>query len=221
MRLVHAAYEPAGPGPHPTVVALHGWGANALDLLALAPHFDGGAFLMLCPQGPLDVPMEPGMRGYGWFPLSAGGPPAGAALEAGYAALDAFLTEASGRYPIAAGKLALLGYSQGGVMAYALALRQRPRFAAVAALSTWLMPGPVTAPGQSPDLDRLPVLVQHGSADPLIAVERGREAVEQLRGWHADVVYREYEMGHEISGASLRDLAAFFHRQLVSPLVGV
>ena len=37
MHLLHTAYEPAGDGPHPTIVALHGWGANGMDLLALAP----------------------------------------------------------------------------------------------------------------------------------------------------------------------------------------
>ena len=36
--LLHTVYEPAGDGPHPTVVALHGWGANGMDLLGLAPY---------------------------------------------------------------------------------------------------------------------------------------------------------------------------------------
>ncbi len=221
MRLVHAVYEPAGPGPQPTVVALHGWGASALDLLGLAPHLDGGAFLVLCPQGPVDVPVAPGVRGYGWFPLSMGAPPDQAAFAHGYEALDEFLDEAARCYPVAPGRLALLGFSQGGVMAYSLALRRRHRFAAVAALSTWLVPGLVTEGIGSPDLERLPVLVQHGTDDPLIAVARGREAVEQLRAWNADVVYREYGMGHEISPVSLHDLTGFLHRHLVTPLVGV
>ena len=221
MRLVHALHEPAGDGPHPTVLALHGWGANALDLLGLAPHLDGGAYLVLCPQGPVEVPVGPGMHGYGWFPISMGAPPDRAAFEEGYSALDAFLGEALQRYPIAPGKLALLGFSQGGVMAYALALRQHPRFAAVAALSTWLVPGLLGTSDAEPALDHLPVLVQHGTSDPLIPAERGREAVEQLRRWNADVVYREYEMGHEISAASLRDLGEFLHTRLVSPIVRV
>jgi len=221
MRLVHAVHEPAGEGPHATVVALHGWGASALDLLALAPHLDAGEFLVLCPQGPVAVPIAPGVSGYGWFPLSLGGPPDARAFEDGYAAIDTFLGDAARRYPIARGKLALLGFSQGGVMAYALALRQPQRFAAVAALSTWLVPGLVDGAAPLPALDDLPVLVQHGASDPVIAAERGREAVEQLRACRADVTYREYEMGHEISTASLRDLGEFLHRRLVSSIVSV
>jgi phospholipase/carboxylesterase len=221
MRLVHAVHEPAGSGPHPTVLALHGWGASALDLLGLAPHLAGGAFLVLCPQGPMEVTMGPGLRGYGWFPITMGAPPARGAFEAGYDALDGFLADAMQRYPIAPAKLAVLGFSQGGVMAYALALRQRQRFAAVAALSTWLVPGLLAPTDAVPDLGNLPVLLQHGANDPMIQVARGREAVEQLRRWKADVTYREYDMGHEISAASLRDLGQFLHAQLVSPIVRV
>ena len=43
MQLVHTVYEPAGDGPHPAIVALHGWGANAMDLLGLAPYLVNGS----------------------------------------------------------------------------------------------------------------------------------------------------------------------------------
>src|ERR1043166_8667894 len=75
MQLVHTIFEPAGEGPHPTILAFHGWGANAQDLLGLAPYLAGGRFLVICPQGPLEVPLGPHAMGYGWFPLTMGRPP--------------------------------------------------------------------------------------------------------------------------------------------------
>ncbi|HEX2385639.1 MAG TPA: hypothetical protein VHL99_03700, partial [Candidatus Binatia bacterium] len=69
MQLAHTIFEPAGDGPHPTILALHGWGASAQDLLGLAPHLAGGRLLVICPQGPLEVPLGPQSIGYGWFPL--------------------------------------------------------------------------------------------------------------------------------------------------------
>jgi phospholipase/carboxylesterase len=168
MDLIHAAYEPEGAGPHPTVIALHGWGANALDLLGLAPHLCDGKLLVLCPQGPLDVPIGPGMNGYGWFPITMGAPPDPAAFARAVDALDAFLAAAQRRYPINPDRLAVLGFSQGGAMAYALALRHGRALAAVAALSTWYAPG-LSAMG-SASLAGLPVLVQHGTRDELIDV---------------------------------------------------
>ena len=74
MNLMHAAHVPAGDGPFPTILALHGWGASAHDLLGLAPYLHGGEALVLCPQGPVAVPIGPGINGWGWFPLTGGGP---------------------------------------------------------------------------------------------------------------------------------------------------
>ena len=75
MNLIHTIYQPLGEGPFPTILTLHGRGANAMDLLGLAPLLCGGKFLMICPQGPLETPIGPGMTGFAWYPMSMGGPP--------------------------------------------------------------------------------------------------------------------------------------------------
>lgn len=75
MELIHTLYEPAGKGPHPTILTLHGRGASAFDLLSLAPYLCGGRFLIICPQGPLETPIGPEATGYAWYPMSMGGPP--------------------------------------------------------------------------------------------------------------------------------------------------
>ena len=72
MDLLYTAHVPAGDGPHPTLLLLHGWGASAHDLIGLAPVLHGGRTLVLCPQGPLAFQAGPGMLGYGWFPLVPG-----------------------------------------------------------------------------------------------------------------------------------------------------
>src|SRR6266478_164840 len=137
MNLLHTVYEPAGDGPHPTIIALHGWGASGMDLLGLAPYLAGGRFLVLCPQGRIEVPLGP-MVGYGWFPLTMGAPPDPAAFAAGVEDVRRFVDAALQRYAIDRNKLVLLGFSQGGVIAYALALAEPERFAGLAALSSWL-----------------------------------------------------------------------------------
>lgn len=211
MNLVHTRYEPAGAGPHPTILALHGWGASALDLLGLAPHLGGGRYRLICPQGPLAVPVGPGMQGYGWFPITMGAPPDPVAFAEATLALDRFRADVTAQAGIAPERLVVLGFSQGGVMAYAQALRAGARPAAIAALSSWFAPGLVETIGAT-RLDGLPVLVQHGVRDELIPVARGHDSVERLRALGADVTFREYDMGHEISAASLRDLGAFLER---------
>lgn len=206
MDLVHAAYEPEGDGPFATVLALHGWGASALDLLGLAPHLLGGNALLLAPQGPIRIPIGPGVYGFGWFPIRTDGPPDLRAMEGARKSLEEFLEAALDRYPVDPGRLFIVGFSQGGVMAYDLALRRPERFAGIAGLSSWLPEALAREFPKTPWHERLPALVQHGSEDVMIPVSRGRESAEHLRELGLRVTYREYAMGHEISAQSLRDL---------------
>src|SRR5262249_20370459 len=117
MDLLHTAHVPAGEGPFPTILALHGWGASAHHLLGLAPVLLGGEALVLCPQGPVAFQVGPGMAGYGWFPIVSGRPPDAAEFAKGADALRAFLDAALHAYPVDPRKLVVLGFSQGGVMA--------------------------------------------------------------------------------------------------------
>ena len=222
MKLIHSAHEPSGEGPFPTIIAFHGWGASALDLLGLAPYVGDGGFLMLCPQGPLEVPLGGGPVGYGWYPISMGGArPAEAEVETAVAAAGAFVDEAMARYPIDPRKLVLLGFSQGGVMAYNLALRQPQRFAALVAMSTWFPPELAQKAVDTQSLQQLPTLIQHGSADQAIEVARARQSVEILRSLKLPLTYREYDCGHEINAQGLRDLSNFLMEKVVSPILRV
>lgn len=95
------------------------------------------------------------------------------------------------------------GFSQGTVMAYALGLgkgTQRP--AGILALSGFVP----QVEGWEPDLTSrkgLPVLVSHGSEDPVISVEFGRAARALLESAGLDVTYREMPGGHWIDGPTI------------------
>jgi phospholipase/carboxylesterase len=166
MDQLYTAHVPPGEGPHPAVVLLHGWGASAHDLLGLAPILHRGEALVLCPQGPLAFQAGPSAVGYGWFPLSQGRPPDLASIEEARAALEEFLDEALERYPIDPERLVLGGFSQGGFMAYQIALRRPERFAGLLAMSSWLPAELAEDIPSSPAHAQLPTLVIHGSDDP-------------------------------------------------------
>lgn len=219
MDLLHTAYVPPGDGPFPTILALHGWGANAMDLLGLAPYLHGGEAIVLCPQGPVGFEIGEGMVGFGWFPLRSGGGFDPQEFAQGTALLRAFVDQALERYPVDRRKLVALGFSQGGVMAYDLVLRAPSRFAGLVALSSWL-PGPLE--GSIPaaaELEGFPVLVQHGTEDPMIEVVRARESRDALLARRVALAYREYEgMGHEIRPEALRDLVEWLDDKVLSPI---
>src|SRR5215475_12928676 len=219
MNLLHTAFEPPGAGPHPTLLTLHGFGANALDLLGLAPYLCGGQFLVLCPQGPLQVSLGGGAVGYGWYPFAGSGMFDIRAVLAAREELQVFLADALQRYPIDSKKLAVLGFSQGGVIAYSLGLGEPERFAALAALSSWLPRDLLSVLPDVPATEQLHMLIQHGSRDELVDVGRARQSVEILRDLRVPVTYREYDMGHEINARSLSDLSTWLQEKVLSPII--
>jgi phospholipase/carboxylesterase len=222
MELLHTAHVPAGKGPFPTILALHGWGASAHDLLGLAPRVLDGEVIFLCPQGPLGLQVAPGQRGYGWFPLSGGGDVDPAAIVGARGVLEGFLEDALALYPIDPERLVILGFSQGGVMAYDLALGRPERFAALIALSSWLPDAVVSGlPATEQEIAAraaLPTLLIHGTRDPMIAIENARQAQAKLARLGVHAAWGEYEMGHEISANALRDLLGWL---VQGPFAGV
>jgi phospholipase/carboxylesterase len=215
MQLTHTIYEPTGAGPFPTILTLHGRGANAFDLLGLAPHICSGKFLVICPQGPLETPIAPDTMGYSWYPMSMGGPPDVAAILSSRQELQNFLDECLQRYPVDQKKLVLLGFSQGGVMAYSLALANPERFAALVVLSSWLPRELAAQLSINESVQSLPTLVQHGTEDHMIEITRARDSVEKLRELRLPLTYREYEMGHEIRPRSLVDLSTWLEEKVI------
>jgi phospholipase/carboxylesterase len=214
VNLIHTIYQPPGDGPYPTILTLHGRGANAFDLLGLAPYLCGGQFLIICPQAPLETPIGPDQVGYAWYAGSKGGAPDTDGMLASQQALQLFLDDCLKQYPIDAKRLAVLGFSQGGVMAYSLALTDPKRFAGLAALSTWL-PRELTPRLKISDaVQSLPTLVQHGTQDPQIEVDRARDSVARLRELKVPLTFKEYEMGHEIRPKGLYDLSAWLEEKI-------
>ena len=213
MNLIHTIYQPIGDGPHPTILTLHGRGANAFDLLGLAPFLCGGKFMMICPQAPVETPIGPDAVGYAWYPMSMGGPPDVEAVLSSQKKLRVFLDECLKSYAIDLKKLVVLGFSQGGVMAHSLALANPERFAALAVLSSWLPKELLSRLNVKSNVQSLPTLVQHGMQDPMIEIARARTSVETLRELRVPLTYREYPMGHEIGAKSLADLSAWLEEK--------
>ncbi len=206
MKFLHSTFQPAGDGPFPTVIALHGHGAHALDLMSLSQHLPEG-LLWLSPQAKTSI--EEAFYGFTWFHFERDDPKRDDEIGGVIEELREFFDEAVEQYPIDPQRTVLLGFSQGGMLAYRLALSEPTRFAGLAALSTTLSGKSAAAITASDELKTLPVLVQHGTEDPMIAVDRAQESRDRLEAMGVDVEYHEYDMGHQIGAESLQDLTTW------------
>jgi len=215
MKLVHAVYEPAGEGPFPAIFAMHGWGSNAMDLQGLAPFIAGGRFLVICPQGPFEVEIG-AINGYGWYEMRRPGtPPDEEKVAAAVDRLREFIDDACARYPVDPRKIVIVGFSQGGMMAYNLAVRWPERFAALVGIAT-AFPEYLADRVSNPEaLAKLPTMVQHGRADEMLEISRARKSVETLRKLGIEVAFHEYAGGHEVTADGVRDLSRFLAQKVL------
>ncbi len=218
MELLYTAHVPGGEGPFPTILLLHGWGASAHDLIGLAPILHAGQAIVLCPQGPVALQTGPNMQGYGWFPLSQGRPPDPTAIRMAQGLIEIFIDDACERYPVDRSKLVLAGFSQGGFMAYQIALSDPARYAGLLALSSWLPSELAEQITPQPAHAALPTLVIHGSKDPMIPIERAYASRDALLRLKVPTVFREYEMGHEIRPEALREIVGWLEQKVLSPI---
>jgi phospholipase/carboxylesterase len=197
LSLHHLIHQPdSHTEQQPTLLCLHGRGSNEEDLIGLAPYLDE-RLLWISPRAPLDL-----MDGYEWYRLEGIGQPVQPTFDAALATLDRFVGEVMKEYPIDPAHFFLLGFSQGSMLAYSFALTQPGRVAGVIAQSGYI---PLNA-GLKVDeagLKGKPFLITHGTHDPVIPVQWGREAHTYLQSVGADSVYHEFPMGHNVNDKSL------------------
>ena len=204
--LQHVVSFPQKTRPkYATVVALHGRGADAHDLLPLVESLGFDDLLVIAPRAPRLFEFG---GGHAWYDLSDEGVPDPPSFNESLRLLGEFLAQIKKGYPIDPTRLLLLGFSQGTVMAYAAGLLDPANVRGIVALSGYI-PNRSNLPIQWEKLRGLPVFISHGAYDELIPLKLGKESFELLRNAGANVTFREYLMGHQVTEETMRDLTSW------------
>ena len=95
---------------------------------------------------------------------------------------------------------ALLGFSQGCLMALEAGLRYPPRLAAIVGISGWVYEPATLIAECGPHARKVPVLVTHGTVDELVPMAWAEPGVRQLQAGGLDVAWQEFEKGHTVAG---------------------
>lgn len=169
----------SGGAPKQIVLLLHGYGSNGADLISLAPHWQQAVpdALFLAPNAPQRVGNL--ASGFQWWPLRAFTPQALAAGAASAApAIDTFIDRKLNQYNLSDANLAIVGFSQGTMMALHVGLRRRQQVAGILGYSGMLTGAAELAHAR---IGKPPVLLIHGSADPVVPVAALHIAESTLR----------------------------------------
>jgi predicted esterase len=186
-------YRISRDGADRLLFLLHGWSAEQHHLAAYVPLVDPGErFTAVCPRAPHDLPDGDGAS---WYDRTAEGP-VPASFHDAVEMLDALTAAEMEATEVPPERCVVGGFSQGGFLALALALRPgAPRWGGVWAMCCAL-----------PEVDGFatdaaaragtPALIQVGERDAIIPPERGRAAASTLRdaGWN--VTDAGYDMAH-------------------------
>ena len=189
------------------LVLLHGWGADADDLLDLGRELVGPSVSLVALRAPGLHPAGSGRQWYGLAPA-----PDWTALPDARAELRRRLLDLGASVPLQC--TALLGFSQGGAMAVDVATVGAPQETEAAALplAALISCSGYPHPGWQPRAAGLPVLLTHGQQDPVVPSE-ACDALEQgLLAAGADVTRRLFPGGHGIDPALFPLMRAFLEQ---------
>jgi phospholipase/carboxylesterase len=193
--------------PELAVIWLHGLGADGHDFEPIVPELRLDVRVrFVFPHAPIrPVTINGGLPMRAWYDIVG---------------FDAFVEDAAGIRASAAAvarlvdrevergvpteRIVLAGFSQGGAIALQLGLREARRLAGVLALSTYLPLAASLAAEKSPGNAALPILMAHGSEDPIIPLAHADASRRVLEREGYAVNWHVYPMAHAVCAPEIR-----------------
>lgn len=194
----------------PLLVLLHGYGSNEEDLFSFVPTLPQ-EWLIVSFRAPRTTQFE----GYAWYDIDFMDKEKFINTTQANESLNSILMniqKVKNHYGNTEGKIHLCGFSQGGILCYALALTKPDYFQKVACLSAY--PEPKILQSMEKDkkqFSHLRFFVSHGMEDAVIPIEWGRRASELLYDNSIYFSFREYMSGHGVNQKNYMDLMDFFN----------
>lgn len=189
---------------NPLLLLLHGYGSNEEDLFSFAEELPE-EYYVISVQAP--YALQP--YGYAWYAINFDADmnkfsDDKQAIES-RELIVRFLDELIEKYPIDPNNITLIGFSQGSILSYSVALSYPEKVNRVVALSGYLNENILKENYKNNDFTNLNFFVSHGSADQVIPVEWARKTPEFLNKLGVKNVYFEYPVGHGVAPKNFFD----------------
>jgi phospholipase/carboxylesterase len=189
---------------NPLLLLLHGYGSNEEDLFSFASELPDEYFVISA-RAPYDLMY----MSYAWYAIDFD------ADENKFSDLNQarisrdlianFIDELLVKYPIDAQNVTLIGFSQGSILSYAVALSYPEKISRVVAMSGYLNTEIAKEDYTKNDFSRLRIFASHGTVDQVIPVDWARKTKPVLDDLGIENVYKEYPVGHGVAPQNFFD----------------
>ncbi|MDR1877352.1 MAG: phospholipase [Flavobacteriaceae bacterium] len=200
--------EPKSATEKPSLILLlHGYGSNEQDLFSFAEELPDDAYIIS-----LRAIRDTTMGGYAWYDLDFSG---GVRMVDAKQATEAqqvifqFIEQVSSKYPFDKNNINLLGFSQGAIISFSLALHHPDKFKKVLCLSGYPEPELLKDVELGKDFSQLEFFFSHGKDDPVIPIAWSRQFKSICEELNLDYEYHEYLAGHGINSENYYDMLNF------------
>ena len=180
------------------LILLHGYGSNEEDLFSFATELPEDLIIISA-----RAPQSLGFGSYSWYTINFTAsqgkfsdiPEAITARDL----IAEFIDEIQERYKISPSKTFLLGFSQGTILSYAVALNYPEKVQKIVALSGYINPDLLPKKLNSTTYNKLDFFISHGIVDQVIPVEWANKAPQFLNNLKIKNCYQEYPVGHGVA----------------------
>ena len=210
------------PDPTASIIWLHGLGADGNDFVPIVPELKlptALAIRFVFPNAPVrKVTINNGVAMRAWYDITAADLNSRAdiaGVRQSQAEIEALIAREKSR-GIAAPRIVLAGFSQGGVIALHTAIRHQVRLAGVIALSTYLVLGDKLADDAASANRDMPIFMGHGTTDQVVRFEWGEASRRTLvaNGYRVD--WHAYRMEHSVCMEEIAAIGAWLAKTLDS-----
>lgn len=190
------------------LLMLHGYGSNEADLFSFAGYLPED-WVIISARAPYSL----SFGGYAWYDLfiDAQGNKISDNLQAqdSLKKLSQFIDYLKEKYQIDAANFNLMGFSQGAILSYALALNYPDKIKNVIALSGYINEDVMPLQEKIENYRHLNFFVSHGIYDEVISVKEARKIPPYLQARKIQHIYNEYNMGHEVNDECMEDMLSW------------
>ncbi len=193
---------------NPLLLLLHGYGSNEDDLFSFASELPDEYFVISA-RAPYDLQYG----SYAWYAINFDADQ-NKFSDHDQAVLSRdlvvkFLEELKSKFPIDSSNITLIGFSQGSILSYSIAISYPKIVQRVGALSGYLNLDTTIDNYQNNDFSGLKIFSSHGTVDQVIPVEWARKTDPILKSLGINSTYEEYPIGHGVSPQNFYDLKSW------------